>query len=177
MGPATQPQNVKLIIGLIIGNLEILDKVKNILTEHFGIIDYESNILNFDKTDYYEKEMGKNLNRKFFSFAKLILPDQLAAIKLYTNDLEKKFTCKKGNRKINIDPGYLSSGKLVLATTKNYQHRIYLTSGIYAEVTLRFKKKSFIPWEWTYPDYQTDEYIEVFNNIRKLYLMSQESSF
>ncbi|MEK6733229.1 MAG: DUF4416 family protein, partial [Candidatus Omnitrophota bacterium] len=70
-------------------------------------------------------------------------------------------------RRINIDPGYISDSKLVLATTKDYFHRIYLTSGIYAEVTLRWRRGGFEPFEWTYPDYQSKEYIDIFNTIRK----------
>jgi len=69
-----------------------------------------------------------------------------------------------------LDPGYLEEAKLVLATTKNYQHRLYLGRGIYGEVTLRYTKKSFRSWEWTYPDYKTENYLEVFDCIRKLYL-------
>ena len=175
MGKITAPLQGKLIMGFITSDLQVFEKVKGLLEKRFGLIDYESNILDFNKTDYYEKEMGKFLKRRFCSFTKLILPDQLPSIKLYTNDLEKEVACKNGQRKINIDPGYLTSGKLVLATTKNQQHRVYLTGGIYAEVTLRFKKRSFIPWDWTYPDYRTDEYIETFNNIRKLYMEHNEN--
>ena len=73
-------------------------------------------------------------------------------------------------RRINIDPGYINAGKLVLATTKDWQHRLYLGEGIYGEVTLRFKGVSFSVWEWTYPDYQTADYIEIFNLIRELFM-------
>ncbi len=170
MGKITEPQKVKLITGLIVNDLGILDKVRDILLKHFGPIDYKSDIFNFDKTDYYEKEMGKNLKRRFYSFNKLILPDELAGIKLYTNKLEEEFMLDNGNRRINIDPGYITASKLVLATIKNYQHRIYLTGGIYAEITLKYKKESFIPGEWAYPDYSTEEYIKTFNNIRRLYM-------
>ena len=73
------------------------------------------------------------------------------------------------SRIINIDPGYLDLSKLILASTKDYKHRIYLTKGIYAEVTLFYQDKTFCPWEWTYPDYKTGEYIEIFNRIRQIY--------
>ena len=75
-----------------------------------------------------------------------------------------------GKRRINLDPGYISQSKLVLATTKNHGHRIYLGKGIYAEVTLRYRNKAFRPWEWTYPDYRTEEYVEILEEIRSIYV-------
>ena len=90
-------------------------------------------------------------------------------MKLFTNNLEQEFT-SQGKRQINLDPGYIDLSKLVLATTKNHQHRLYLGQGIFAEVTLRFVRKSFRPWEWTYPDYRTDHYIRFFNQVRQTYL-------
>lgn len=174
MGKIIKPKPVKLIVGFITADLEILKQAEESLVDRFGEVDYASNIFAFDKTDYYEEEMGANLKRKFLSFSKLVQPEELSRIKLYTNELEKGFSDTTGRRKINIDPGYVTGAKLVLATTKDYQHRIYLDDGIYAEVTLRFKDGSFRPWEWTYPDYRTEEYIKVFNNIRKLYLKQIE---
>jgi len=114
--------------------------------------------------------MGKNLSRKFISFKHLIDPERLVSIKLFTNKLEEKFLWPgSSRRKINIDPGYLTLSKLILATTKDFSHRIYLGSGIYAEVTLRYlKNKGFQPWEWTYPDYRSKEYLEIFNQLRSL---------
>ena len=93
----------------------------------------------------------------------------LYRIKLYTHRLEKKFLAAK-LRQINIDPGYLDLAKLVLATTKDYAHRVFLRKGIFAEITLSFRGDSFGANDWTYPDYRTQEYIDIFNQIRKLYL-------
>jgi hypothetical protein len=132
-----------------------------------------SGVIAFDYTDYYFPEMGKPLWRKFISFTKLIPPDDIAEIKSYTNRLEKKFSQKKKNllcRKINLDPGYINAAKLVLATTKDYSHRIYLKKGIYAEVTLSYFNKKFNPWPWTYPDYQSKEYQGFFAKVRSVYL-------
>jgi hypothetical protein len=161
---------VKIIVGMFTNRLELFQEALRALQKRFGPADYESPLLPFDKTDYYESEFGKNLKRKFYSFKRLIEAEDLAKIKIFTNSLEKKFSNKRGNRLINLDPGYLAPAKLVLATTKDYQHRIYYGKGIYGEVTLRYKKESFIPWEWTYPDYRTKEYIEIFNHIRKIYM-------
>jgi len=160
---------VKLIIGFIFKENEFYLKAINPLTRHFGNIDFESREIPFNHTQYYQKEFGKNLKRKFISFAKLIPPEKLAKIKALTNIIEKKLSSKGDLRRINIDPGYLDLAKVVLATTKDYKHRIYLNSGIYAEVTLFYRNKSFNPWEWTYPDYRTAEYLEIFNKIRQIY--------
>ncbi|MGE4357587.1 MAG: DUF4416 family protein, partial [Candidatus Omnitrophota bacterium] len=169
MGKVCFPRPVKLIMGIIFNKEDIFYRIKDKLEHKFGKIDLESNIFPFDKTNYYEKEMGKDLKRKFLSFKKLIMPDRIAEIKLFTNKLEKIFA-PNNKRQINLDPGYITDSKLVLATTKNYFHRIYLKKGIYAEVTLYFREGSFRYFDTTYPDYRTEEYINFFNQVRGLYL-------
>jgi len=159
---------VKLICGLIFKEEKILTRTKALLEKKFGALDFESRIIDFNYTNYYEKEFGKSLLRQFISFKKLIDPACLAKIKLFTNNLEKKIS-RSHRRLINIDPGYLDLAKLVLATTKDYKHRIYLSNNIFAEITLSFQGKSFTHWEWTYPDYQTPQYKEIFNRIREIY--------
>ena len=159
---------VKLLVGFIFAKEEIYFKTKHILEKEFGKSDFESIILPFNHTQYYEKELGLNLKRKFLSFARLILPENLAKIKIITNRLERRLTVKN-RRQINIDPGLLCLSKLILATTKNYKHRIYLTKGIYAEVTLYYQDKNFRAWDWTYPDYKTSKYIRIFNTVRTIY--------
>jgi len=124
--------------------------------------------MKFNHTDYYAAQMGTNLKRKFISFSKAIPIQELYRIKLYTNRLETRFLMAK-LRQVNIDPGYLDLAKLVLATTKDYAHRIFLGKGIFAEIALTYRANSFSPNEWTYPDYRSKEYIDIFNQIRKLY--------
>ena len=159
---------VKLIIGFIFKEEGVCNKAKIFLERRFGKIDFESQTLPFIHTNYYEKEFGKDLKRRFVSFKKLISPLSLPKIKITTNKIEKKLS-RGLNRLINIDPGYLDSSKLILASTKDYRHRIFLNKGIYAEVTLFYQNKAFKPWEWTYPDYKTPEYIAIFNQIREIY--------
>jgi len=163
-----KPHPVKLIIGFIFKDSADCQKSKAILTKAFGRIDFESRLIPFDYTDYYEKEMGVGLQREFVSFQRLILPDKLAQIKILANKLEEKLS-PNSRRTINIDPGYLDMAKLLLASTKDYAHRIYLSKGIFAEITLFYKDRSFRPWDWTYPDYRTEEYIQTFNKIRDIY--------
>lgn len=174
MGKICKHESVKLIIGLI-GKESLFDKVKIKLSRKFGKIDFESKILDFTYTDYYNREMGTDLKRQFLSFNLLIAPDIIPDIKNYTNDLERKFLSSDKKRLVNIDPGYLSLSKLVLATTKDHQHRIYLGKGIFAEVTLRYRNKTFCSWDWTYPDYCTKEYISIFNHLRECLYKTKES--
>ncbi|MFH1460354.1 MAG: DUF4416 family protein [Candidatus Omnitrophota bacterium] len=165
MGIPCKHPKVKLIIGLI-GPVKLFIPVIKKLIKKFGELDFESKIIDFNFTDYYEPEMGTGLKRKFLSFKREICVRDLAKIKLYSNKLENIFAGKNKKRRINIDPGYLTLSKLVLATTKDHQHRLYLDKGIFAEVTLRFRGKTFTAWDWTYPDYATGEYIAIFNHIR-----------
>lgn len=164
----TDKHQVKLIVGFIFHEPDFLTRANLLLINKFGSVDFKSQVLPFEYTDYYKKEFGWPLKRAFVSFKKLIDPSELAGIKITTNRLEKKLAYNS-LRRINIDPGYLDMAKLVLATTKDYKHRVYLDKGIYAEVTLRYENKTFQSWDWTYPDYKTREYIAIFNQIRQIY--------
>lgn len=169
MGKIKGPLPVKLIASMFTARGELLEEAKVRLSQEFGPIDYESEVLPFDHTTYYAAEFGENLKRRFVAFAELLHPGKLAEIKLLTNALEMEWAIE-GKRRINIDPGYVSHSRLVLATTKNHAHRIYLGQGIYAEVTLHFRGGTFQPWPWTYPDYASPPLIAIFNHIRGLYV-------
>jgi len=168
MGKIAPDKPVKLIVGFIFKDQQAFNKAKLALTKSFGKVDFESRPIPFTFTDYYREEFGDGLLKVFISFNKLILPQQIVEIKTLTNNIERKLTLS-GRRLVNIDPGYLDLAKLVLASTKDYIHRIYLDKGIYAETTLFYQGKSFQSWQWTYPDFRTREYIEIFNQIRELY--------
>lgn len=168
MGQIKDHPPVKLIIAFIFKEENTLVQAQCLLEKKFGKIDFTSATLPFSHTDYYQEEFGPGLKRKFISFRKLIPPQKLAQIKIITNKIEEKLSQGK-ERLINIDPGYLDLAKLVLASTKDYKHRIYLGSGIYAEVTLFYQGKTFQAWECTYPDYRSSEYIALFNTIREIY--------
>ena len=146
----------------------IMEAIKD-LESYFGAIDWSSEKLIFDRTQYYKKEMGWPLFRRFISFSRLIPPEYIVDAKLITNQIECTFI-SGNNRKVNIDPGYVSLERLVLATGKNYTHRIYLKDGIYADLTLVFHAGSFRILDWTYPDYADEKVIECFNGIREDYL-------
>ncbi|MBD3217501.1 MAG: DUF4416 family protein [candidate division Zixibacteria bacterium] len=147
---------VKLFCGLIYRDLDLLREATRLLTKAFGPLDNESGIYDFDHTEYYQSEMGTNLIRRFISFEELVEPTRLVNIKAKTNEIEKKLADRDGDsfkRNINIDPGYMELSKIVLASTKNYSHRIYMGKGIFAEVTLIRKNNKFKFLPWTYPDY------------------------
>ena len=158
---------VKLVIGLI-GREEVLAPAQAALRRHFGGIDFASAAIPFIWTDYYAREMGPGLVRRFVSFRRVIRPERLGSIKVWTMGLEARLSVE-GKRTVNLDPGYLDLGRLVVATRKDQAHRIALGRGVFAEVTLRFRDGRFQPWEWTYPDYRTPEYGAIFEQIRRIY--------
>jgi len=161
---------VKLICGMIAADESLMRQAESRLEKLYGAIDLRSDIVPFDYTDYYKAEMGGNLLRAFVSFHDLIDPGQLAEIMISTNSLEETFAVESGSgrkRRINIDPGYVTPAKLVLATTKDFSHRIYLCDGIYAEVTLNFKKTGCSYFDWTYPDFKSGKYTPFLAEVRR----------
>jgi len=161
-----KPMDVKYFVGMIARDEDIMEKAVEILKERFGEVEFKSNLIPFTHTNYYEREMGKDLKKKFYSFKPLKSPAELVNLKLFTIEVEKKFM-EGYKRRVNIDPGYVELSKVVLASTKNYSHRIYLRDGIYAEVTLYFKNGEFHDFFYTYPDYRTQEYKEFFKKVRE----------
>lgn len=173
MGNPQKHIPVKLIVGLISSKPAQFAVAAHIFEKKFGKIDRETPFLDFSSTAYYNEELGNNLKRKFFSFEKLLPLKRSYKIKLYTNKIEERLSENKGagqNRTVNIDPGYITLANLVLFTTKNRSHRIYLENGIYADLELTFSRGAFRPLDWTYPDYRTNEYIDFFNTAREMYL-------
>jgi hypothetical protein len=168
MSTPREADDVKLISSLFSSEQELIDKVISRMEEKFGPTDRLSPLLLFDRTRYYEREMGWPLYRRFVSFVNLIRPEAIADIKRDTNMMEMGYLMD-GNRRVNIDPGYITLERLVLATGKNYTHRIYLSRGIYADLTLVFHKGCFRPLAWTYRDYSDPVSLDFFNNEREEY--------
>jgi hypothetical protein len=168
MGDTRRAERVKLICGMISADEALMNQVEAELAGRFGNIDLRSDLTPFDYTDYYEKEMGAGLLRRFVSFAVLIDPGELADIKLFTNVIEDRMAHGRGKRAINLDPGYVTAAKLVLATTKDFAHRMYLRDGIYAEVTLNFRKSGPVFFDWTYPDFKSGRYNEFLSAARNM---------
>ncbi|MBI4680026.1 MAG: DUF4416 family protein [Nitrospirae bacterium] len=216
------PKPVKLFIGMLSPEISLFDELKEKLKDIFGAIDLESPVREWGHTDYYSKEMGADLKRKFIFFEKLISPEAISEIKLKTNELERQYLNENnppsspfskggirksfsyspplaksdrldteggrgdlkegskggfeagvdgfnGGRRINLDPGYLDSAKVVLVSTKDFSHRIYLGRGIYGEVTLVYSGKNYQTFPYTYPDFRTQEYFDIFKKARDMY--------
>ena len=228
MGQISKPKPVNLIIGVLTSIPELLRQIDKTLEGYFGPIDLRSDILPFNFTEYYNEEMGKGIQRQFYSFEKLIMPDEIATIKVQTNHIEESIAsskkyfleqcsrnqvapptsppceggdfvvsaqssdeggvknldktypsiigkkiplpCKAIKRPINIDPGYMNESRLILASTKDFSHRIYLRDGIYAEVTLNYRRGRYESFPWTFPDYKSSDYQNFFLTVRELYV-------
>jgi len=170
MGTARRPEKVKMIVALLLNDTALLGRVSRTLERSLrNRIDFESSLVDFVHTDYYREEMGRDLKRKFLSFADNIPLKDIEKVKLITNRIEKRYS-ERGKRRINIDPGYLDLSKLVLFSTKDYTHRVYIGRNIFAESTLFFQNGTFNAWPWTYPDYASRELIAYFNEVRNIYM-------
>jgi len=168
VGEVTSPTDVMLFNSILYAGLSPLDQTLSALKKKYGDTIYESEPLPFAYTSYYEQEMGSPIFRMIIAFSRLAPRDSLPDIKLHTNSIEDSLS-HQGRRTVNIDPGLLSNENVCLATTKPYSHRIYLRKGIWAEITLVYREKSYRKLEWTYPDYGSEELIQIFNKIRTLY--------
>ncbi|MDC7231252.1 MAG: DUF4416 family protein [Sphaerochaetaceae bacterium] len=158
----------RLVMGVLVSKHEMIPLVKELLVARYGPILDSTEPSSFAFTDYYDDEMGGKPLRFYLSFAHLIDPSRLSTIKRETNALEAEFT-KDGGRRVNLDPGLLSQANLVLATTKNRAHRIPLSDGIYAELTLMYANKQFQSFPWTYADYTSEEVKLLFASWRERY--------
>jgi hypothetical protein len=168
MGKPSPPAPVKLFIGVLYSDDDILSEALTILESRYGPVDYTSRQYRFDLTNYYESEMGPGLIRLFWGFEQLIDPSELPDIKLSTNEVEDQFSYQ-GCRKINLDPGYLDFHKVILASVKDRAQKIYLAKGIYADPTLYYLKGKFHHYDWTLPDFKPENYHQEFINMRILF--------
>jgi hypothetical protein len=171
MGEIRTPLPVKLFCGILTSLPQIVPEIRERLTAAFGEIESESNPFPFDLTHYYDTEMGAPISRLFFAFADLVAPAQIASIKKVTNGLEVSFAemNQTVRRPANLDPGYLEESKIVLASTKNFYHRILLANGIYGEVTLHFSEGAWHPFPWSFPDFRSGRYDDFFTGLRRIY--------
>jgi hypothetical protein len=169
VGQEQHPQKALLIAGILYNNGIDPSTVFDCLEDDFGAIALHSRSFPFVETDYYREEMGDELTRQWVAFHRCVEQDEIVSAKLRCNQIERRYFSRGRKRLVNIDPGYLTLGKVVLATTKDNQHRLYLRDGIYGEVTLRYRHRSYEPWEWTYRDYRREEALHFFEQARSLY--------
>ncbi len=167
MGTIRPPERAILFIAMLLSDEGILEKVRPVLVRDFGEILHETQPQDWNWSDYYSDELGASIKRSFLFFKTPIDSSTISDIKLRTNEIEKGLSIN-GKRRVNLDPGYMTLSKVVLASTKNYCHRIYLGKGIYAEITLYYSRGSFKPHLFTYRDYAQPDTIALFNNVRNL---------
>ena len=170
MWEITEPKPVKLIIGILAADETALSLARKSCVDQFGTADFESPIFPFTQTQYYKEQAGENILRQFLSIEKLIDPGQLAAIKLTANKLEEKLAAEIAGplpRPVNLDPGIIEPSKLILASTKNFSHRIYIGQNIYAELTLSYIKGKWQSYPYTFPDYKETRYHKFLSKVRE----------
>jgi hypothetical protein len=176
MGEPNVPDPALVIVGVIHADEGTLQLAGERFRPLVGDLRPVGPQLDFVWSDYYEREMGPDLKRCFLASERLAPRELLADLKTMSNRIERELSREDGRRRINLDPGLLSAENLVLASTKNHGHRIYLRDGIFAEVTLRYHRGEFEALEWTYPDYRTKEVRQLLARVRKEYLKTLRGS-
>jgi len=168
MGETRDPGPVKVFCGILHRPGAPVREAVARLAGKFGPPDMESPGMSFDFTGYYAPEMGRELTRFFVAFSGLHDPAFAADWKIFSNEIEKEFSHDPSlpSRSVNLDPGYLVPSRILLLTTKDFAHRVYLRNGIFAEVTLVWRRGAFAPMPWTYPDYATPLALEFFTRVR-----------
>ena len=176
MGLAQNFEKEKLIIGFIYNTEENYEKALKIMVDKFGAVDFETEEFSFTEefSSYYDEELGGEAKRRILSFERLVDPEEQADIKTFTNSVEAEFSID-GNRKVNLDPGFLSHGRLLLATTKKTGFRIPLKDGIYTELTLFYARGAWQQLPWTYRDYQSERVQSFLTTVRRRYLEQRKT--
>lgn len=177
MGAVYEFEKEKLIIGVIYHEKEILDRAMQILTAEFGEIEAVSEEFSFSKefSTYYDGEIGGEGLRRIYSFKTLVDPERQADIKIRTNEIEAQLSLD-GKRQINLDPGFINHGRLMLATTKETGFRVPLKEGIYTELTLFWARGGWQKFPWTYRDYQSERVQKFITEVRASYLAERRKS-
>ena len=177
MGKVYDFEYEKLIVGVIYNDIDVYNEALGMLTDAFGEIEYESERFSFSKefSNYYDEEIGGEGMRVIFSFKDLVDPARQADIKKLTNEFETRLS-DNGNRKINLDPGFINHGRLMLATTKPQGFRIPLKDGIYTELTLFFARGAWHKFPWSYRDYQSEKVQNFLTKVRNQYLKQRKEN-
>ncbi|MFP5212855.1 MAG: DUF4416 family protein [Acidobacteriota bacterium] len=175
MSRPREPLPAKLVIGVLFRDFGLQRSVLEVLCERFGPLDFLSAPEPFTHTAYYEREMGPGIHRCTASFLRLVASTSLPDVKLFTNDLEARYS-SEGRRQVNLDPGILSVERLVLASGKNFIHRVYLRDGIYADLTLIYQGDGYQVLPWTFPDHRSERLRAYFGALRKKLVFQRDGT-
>ncbi len=170
MATPRPPEKALFFSGILAAEPSLLPLAREALEHAFGAAFMESGVFPFLHTGYYVEELGTNPVRQFLAWPALYPTENIAHAKLLTNAMERELAARIGgtlSRPINLDPGYLTQAKLVLASAKNHAHRIHLRDGIYAEITLQYRRGRFSALPWTFPDFADERYHAYFLGLRE----------
>ena len=170
--PNPQQPPVKIFFAIMAADDAMFTSAETRIEERWGAVDLRDDAYDFDPlTDYYATEFGTGLRKRIVSVEPLARPEALVEIKLATNTIEHDLSDGDTSRSVNIDPGYLSHSKVVLASTKDHYHRVYVGYGIFEELTLTYRRKEggWLPFEWTYADYRMPQRLEFMKRLRERY--------
>ncbi len=169
MAKPKPPQAAVQIVAIFSRYESVLDWAMQKISDQWGEFGLVSPRFDHNETNYYEAEMGTGLRKQFLVLASRYDPAWLPQSKLQSNAWEEELAASQSTvetRPLNIDPGYLTLTKLVLASAKDRAHRIYLRDGIYAEECLYYLDQRWNSRPWTYPDYQREDFQRFFTAAR-----------
>lgn len=166
MSALSAPSKALLFMGVMHSDEEAYRSARKRCEKEFGAITAETPFFPFSYSSYYANEMGADIKKCFWAFG-IEERERLVYAKIFTDRLERAIA-KGGNRRVNLDPGHLHRENAILATGKNFSHRIYLSKGVYADLALMYRSgKGYMPFPWTYPDYQSEAARSFFETLRK----------
>ncbi len=164
-----EPSQGRLLVYIVHSSLDALADALSALEKRFGLVQFETLELPDNKDEFYREEMGENLQRRFFSFERTIGRDAMTNVKSVCHKIESQFADRVDDycfRTVNIDPGILTPSNIVMASHREYNHRVYLEDGVYAELALVWSKGRYVRLPWTNPDFCHGEAIEFFQRVR-----------
>ncbi|MEW6721467.1 MAG: DUF4416 family protein [Thermodesulfobacteriota bacterium] len=165
------PASARLLISAIYREERDLEAAIRRIEEKVGAVRPAGPAFPFDRTDYYAAEMGSPLFRRFLRAEEPVPRDALPDIKIALERIEVDLSI--GDRRtVNLDPGLITPENFILATGKNFTHRVYLRDGVFADLTLVFRKGEYRPLPWTYPDYASDEIRRLLRELRREHMAS-----
>lgn len=176
MAEAASPAPVRFITGILAADARCLEAAREKASEAWGRPDLLSEVWHFSDTRYYEQEMGSSILRQFLSFPAPLEREILCARKRQANGMERELAdslATPWRRPVNLDPGYVAPEKLVLASCKDFSHRLYIGEGVFAEATFFFRKKGVECLPWTFPDYASGRYDAFFLEVRRRLLAAR----